>query len=109
LPLSPPVVYTVTAEVAAAGTLDAWLAWLPAHVQAVLAAGAQAAELSRLDGGPPFRAQVRYRFADRDAFAAYERDHAPRLRAEGLAAFPPSRGLTLSRTLAEVVLDLPPG
>lgn len=59
-------------------------AWLEdPHVADVLAAGAVAAELVVLDGA--LALEVRYRFASREAFADYERDHAARLRAEGVA------------------------
>lgn len=67
--------------------MPALVAWLrDAHVGHVCDAGADDAEIVILDGDASAPAvEVRYRFASREAFAAYERDHAPRLRAEGLA------------------------
>lgn len=83
--------YTVRATFQDPAIADAWVAWLLAgHVDAVLAAGALSAEIVRLDDAPPlsYEYEVRYRFASRAAFEAYERDDAPRLRAEGAARFP---------------------
>jgi Domain of unknown function (DUF4286) len=68
--------------------MEGFLAWLRArHVPDVCAAGATDAEIVRLDASPdlPNAVEVRYRFASRDAFKTYERDEAPRLRADGLA------------------------
>jgi len=45
--------------------------------------------------------ESRYTFASRAAFEAYERDHAARLRAEGLALFP--SGVAFTRTTGEFV------
>ncbi len=72
---------------------------LDEHLADVCAAGAQSAELI-VDG---LRCETRYTFADRAAFDAYERDHAPRLRDEGLQRFPLSLGLTYSRTTGKRV------
>jgi hypothetical protein len=97
------VVYAVTAAFVDAAVAEEWLRWLGAgHVAAVLAAGATDAEVVELDGGPGRRFEVRYHFPTREAFARYEREHAPRLRAEGLSLFPPDRGIAYSRTVGEV-------
>lgn len=86
---------------------DAFVAWLrDAHVAHVCAAGAEDAEMVLLDGDGNERVvEVRYRFASRDAFAAYERGHAPRLREGGLAELA-RLGATASftRTTGEVVV-----
>jgi hypothetical protein len=96
--------YTVTCTFPDDATRDAWLAWLrDGHLADVLAAGATGATVVVLDGDPP-RAEARYTFADRAAFEAYERDHAPRLRADGLARFPPGGGLAYARTTGRFVL-----
>lgn len=84
-----------------------WLSWLQdAHLQDVVDAGALSAEVVRLDG-QPLTLEAHYRFASRDAFAVYERDHAPRLRAEGLDLFPLSLGLQYSRRTGEAVASAP--
>jgi hypothetical protein len=84
-----------------------WIAWLrDGHLAEVCAAGALDAEVIQLDNGEDsiVRCEVRYHFASRESFAAYERDHAPRLRAEGLKRFPPERGVHYQRTLGDVCI-----
>jgi len=97
-------VYSVAAEFDDPSTAHEWIAWLrDGHLAEVVAAGAIDAEVVLLDpppgtpGSVGARCEVRYRFADREAFAAYERDHAPRLRADGMARFPADRGVRLTR------------
>lgn len=85
---------------------DALAAWLAAgHVDEVCALGGASAEVVRLDPSAPdedVRAfEVRYRFASRRAFAAYEREHAPRLRAEALARF--GTALRVRRRTGEII------
>jgi len=95
--------YTVGAEFKDSEMAEAWLAWLRnGHIAEVLAGGATDAEVVRLDGGPN-RFEVTYHFPSREAFAIYERDHAPRLRAEGVKLFPPDRGVVYRRTTGEVI------
>lgn len=91
--------YTVTVEFEAPEVAEEWLAWLrDGHLAQVLAAGAQDAELVEWETPPPQRRfEVRYHFASIAAFAAYEKDHAPRLRAEGLERFPTARGIRYQR------------
>ena len=80
-----------------------WVQWLhDEHLQDVLDAGATSARVVRIrDDGTVFEA--RYTFASPEAFARYEREEAPRLRAEGLTLFPLALGLVYSRTVADVV------
>jgi hypothetical protein len=87
------IAYTVTATFPDEAVARDWLCWLiGGHVGEVLAAGATDAELVQLDEtGRLF--EVRYHFPSSEAFAAYERDHAPRLRAEGLRRFPSEKGI----------------
>jgi len=81
---------------------DAWVAWLhQGHIDKVLAAGATNAELSRVPGDE-IACRVTYHFPSWDAFTAYERDHAPRLRAEGLALFPIEKGIRYHRSVDEI-------
>ena len=68
----------------------------------VLAGGAISAEIIALDE-PHLAFEVRYRFASREVFDAYERDHAPRLRAEGLQLFPVNKGTAYRRTLGVIL------
>lgn len=89
---SPGFEYTVRAAFDDPALAESWVAWLrDGHVAEVLAAGALRAVIVRLDDdGDGVRYAVRYTFPSAVAFAAYERDHAPRLRAEGAGRFPPS-------------------
>ncbi len=81
---------------------DDWLGWMRGgHLQDVIDGGALRAELIELDGGATFEA--RFLFASREAFERYERDHAPRLRAEGLARFGVEQGFVYTRTVGVVV------
>lgn len=85
-----------------------WLDWLRnSHIHDVLAAGASAAELVKMDAEPSVF-EIRYTFNSREHFQAYESDHASRLREEGLQRFPLARGLVYSRSTGEVMLKLPP-
>jgi hypothetical protein len=97
------IVYTVTATFPNAVMADEWLAWLRGgHVAEVLAGGAISAEVAALDA-PPHAFEVRYRFPSRDVFERYEREHAPRLRAEGLRRFPVEKGVLYRRSVGVLV------
>ena len=96
--------YTVTAEFDDAAVASEWVAWLrDGHLAEVLDGGALEAVLVQC---APLKFQARYAFADAAAFAKYEREGAPRLRAEGLARFPPARGVRMSRSTGEVLARL---
>ena len=103
------IAYTVVAEFDDAELLKQWLDWLKnGHLADVCASGATDAEAIALDsvssgGRTVYRGEARYHFATREDFAAYERHHAPRLRAEGLRRFPTERGVRYRRAVAEVV------
>lgn len=93
--MTAPFYYTVVTTADTEALRDAFVAWLVnGHIADVVAAGALTGEIVLRDGG--LAVEGRYTFASRDAFAAYERDHAPRLRAEGLALFP--AGLSFQRS-----------
>lgn len=97
--------YTVRCIIENGGTdlADAWLDWMYGeHLGQVLASGARSAEIVRLDG-PVTTFEARYVFASRQEFQHYERDHAPRLRADGLRRFPPESGIRFERTTGEIV------
>ncbi len=91
--------------------MEGFLQWLrDRHVADVCAAGAEDAELFMLDhvgGDHPHAVEVRYRFASRDAFMRYEREEAPRLRADGVAALArlgvPSERVAFTRMTGERV------
>jgi hypothetical protein len=52
--------------------------------------------------GLPVRVQSRYVFPDRAHLDDYLAHHAPRLRAEGLARFPPERGISMTREIGAI-------
>jgi len=85
------VVYEVTLEIDAAIAAD-YRAWLQAHVAQILAlpgfSGARILQV--LEPQPPagrVALCVHYTLRDRAAFDAYLREHAPRMRADGVARF----------------------
>lgn len=84
-----PVVYEVHLEVDA-GVAEAYAAWLDGHVRAILALpGFLRAEwLEDAESGPTGpRWVVRYHLRDRAALEHYLAEHAPAMRADGLARF----------------------
>jgi hypothetical protein len=96
--------YTVMGEFDDAAVAADWVAWLQhGHLADVIAGGAQEAVLVQLG---LLRFEARYRFADAAAFAKYEQEFAPKLRAEGLSKFPPSRGARMSRSTGEILTAL---
>lgn len=109
--------YTVIAEFDDSRIAEEWIAWLrDDHLKQVCDAGAQDAEVIRLDspvavsdvtGHRPVRCEVRYHFDSRVAFDRYAREHAPRLREEGLERFPSERGIRYQRMTGEVVAQGP--
>ncbi len=82
------VLYVVRVAVDAEIAAD-YRAWLGAHVDAILALpGFTGAEIFREETAADSAVYtVHYRLAERAALDDYLRDHAPRLRAEGLARF----------------------
>lgn len=84
-----------------------WLRWMEeVHLTDVLEAGASAGRVVRLDNDSPSESHqafvAQYEFVDRDAFETYLRDHAPRLRAEGLARFPPDKA-QYTRRIGQII------
>lgn len=85
------IVYEVTLTVQRRVERD-YRAWLDAHVRAILALpGFVGATVFERDDPPPpadaFVVCVHYRLTGPAAFADYLREHAPRMRADGLARF----------------------
>lgn len=82
------IVYEVRAVVDA-GIADAYRAWLEPHIREILAIpGFTGAELLAEDADDGQRVwTVRYHLDARDALERYLREHAPRLRADGIARF----------------------
>lgn len=86
------MVYEVNIEVDAA-LRNEYLAWLRGHVAEILAlpgfTGAELFEVEPATADAPGRTAlcVQYRLADAGALDTYLREHAPRLRADGIARF----------------------
>lgn len=106
--------YTVCATLPDAAVRDEFVAWLTTggHIADVIAAGALDGQVVLMDDGSSssssssFRVEARYHFASRAAFDAYIAEHAPRLRADGLARFPPERGVSFARSTGTVLFSL---
>lgn len=97
------IAYTVSCSFTDPAVAGRWMDWLrDGHLADVVAAGAESAYAVKLDGDP-VRCEARYTFADRAAFDRYEREHAPRLREEGLSLFPLDLGLSYSRSVGEII------
>jgi len=80
------ILYEVKAEIEDSAMAEAWAAWmLDKHISDVVSAGASLGRLVRWDASTTITAQ--YEFPSRHAYESYLRDHAPRLRAEGLRRF----------------------
>lgn len=95
--------YTVAVTFTDPALVEDWLLWLrEGHIADVVAGGATGAEIVQMES-PPHTFEVRYRFPSREVFAAYERDHAPRLRAEGLRLFPVEKGMSYRRSVGMVI------
>lgn len=97
------ILYTVAVSFTDAGDAERWLAWLrEGHIAEVKAGGATSALVVQLEG-EELAFEVQYRFPNRNIFSTYERDHAPRLREEGLRLFPTERGIRYRRSVAAIV------
>ena len=101
------IAYTVTATFPDRQLADDWLRWLrDGHIAEVLAGGATFADMVILDS-PALSYEVRYRFPSRETFDRYEKDHAPRLRADGLRLFPVERGIAYRRSVGVIADEFP--
>jgi hypothetical protein len=99
----PEIRYTVASTFPDDTTAQAWLRWLKeGHIADVMRGGATSAEVFHLSE-PPQSYEVAYRFPSMTALEKYLAEFAPALRAEGLQRFPPEKGITTRRQIAEVV------
>jgi len=84
------VVYEVSVDVDAAIGAE-YLHWLGGHVAEILAlpgfTGADVFEVVEPRDDALLRVCMQYRLVDADALELYLREHAPRLRADGVARF----------------------
>jgi hypothetical protein len=100
--------YAVVATLPDEATAREYEAWLAGgHLQAVIDAGATESMSVRVDpddegDAGPIVVATQYVFPSREAFEAYERDHAPALREDGRRRFG-DRGVRFERRTGEVV------
>jgi len=115
------IFYAVIASLPTPTLASAYVAWLNGgHIDAVLCGGASSGEVVLLDPDPSppktsdgsrsspgvesiQRVMAHYVFQSREVFDEYLRVHAPALRAEGLAKFGSSTGVTFQRLVGEIV------
>jgi len=106
----PALLYTVRASCKDLQQRGRYLSWLtPNHVAEVMAGGATSVRIvlpDRETEAAPAVVETQYVFPSRKAFDTYVRDHAPRLRADGLRNFPPESGITYARQVAEIATEL---
>jgi hypothetical protein len=103
--------YVVRISIDDARLFDAYVGWLrDAHIGDVCASGARDADLIVMDTAPgePLVVEAHYRFVSRDAFEKYEREQAPRLRAQGLTelrrlGLEPGRGVEITRATGKAL------
>ena len=97
--------YTVRCCISDPSIAVKWLSWLKdQHIQDVIDAGATSAEIFQMEDGQTY--EIRYQFATKSEFEAYESNHAPRLRKEGLEKFPLEMGLEYSRSTGQLIFEL---
>lgn len=94
--------YVVACQFSDAAVGERWADWLlDKHMADVIEAGAESATLVKLDGDE-CAYEVHYVFAGRAQYEMYLRDHAPRLRQDGLHLFPLELGLSYARRAGEI-------
>lgn len=91
--------YDVTARLTSPEVREEYVAWLRGHVREVIGAGALRTSVLVMD--EHLEVTASYTFAGRGALERYLEEHAPRLRADGLARF--GGRATMRRSVGEVV------
>jgi hypothetical protein len=102
--MEPNFVLSVRVETDDRASLDKWSDWIlkSGHVSDVCKAGPVNAEITVFDGAP-HHLEAKFRFESREAWEKYEREEAPRLRAEAdVAAAEMKLNLRFLRTTAFV-------
>jgi len=96
------ILYEVQASFTNEEAARRWEEWLRSkHIAEVVAAGALEGRVIRLDSEAASLV-AQYWFDSREAFDRYLADHAPRLRAEGVALFSPEE-VIYSRRIGEQI------
>lgn len=103
-----PVHYRVVATLPDAASAERYQAWLTGgHVAEVCRLGQASASVVRLSGDG-HRFASTYRFESQQDLDRYEREFAPRLRAEGVALFPPESGIRFEREYGQILASFTP-
>ena len=93
--------YEVLATAMDEASAGEWLEWMRTkHLADVIAAGARGGRVIRLDE-PARTLAAQYEFESREVFERYVREHAPRLRAEGIERF--GERLSYTRRAGQIV------
>lgn len=103
--------YVVRVAIDDARVFDGYVGWLrDTHVGDVCTLGARDADLLVMDVTPnePYVVETHYRFVSRDAYEAYERDHAGRLANQALAELKrlgaePGHGVAIHRATGKAL------
>jgi hypothetical protein len=95
----------VTAVLPDEDTRKAYVAWMQGgHLAQVVQAGAISAQLVAVDDpARPLEVCSIYTFPSRESFDVYLRDHAPRLRADGLSRFGAQTGVKFRRQVGTIL------
>jgi hypothetical protein len=106
----PSILYTVRATCKDVPQRGRFLSWLsPNHLLQVKAGGATTVRVvlpDRAAETAPAIVETQYAFPSRKAFDTYIRDHAPALRDDAIKHFPPESGVTFTRQVAEIAIEL---
>lgn len=102
----PQISYSVTATLPDRHAADRYLRWLTeGHVQEVLKGGAHDARVVELESDHAVQVETTYLFPDRSTYETYVREHAPRLRADGLRRFGEQPGVSFTRRQGSVIFQ----
>jgi hypothetical protein len=98
--------YAVTATFPDEDIKARYIAWITqGHLEEVRRGGAVSARLVAItEPASPLEVHALYEFPSRHALDVYLRDHAPRLRAEGLARFGPGSGVIFRRQVGTILV-----
>jgi Domain of unknown function (DUF4286) len=98
-----PVRYTVTATLSSPSVLEEYLDWLRnGHVQAVVAGGAEVAEVCVVDDPDKTQVDSSYVFPSREVMQAYFDGPAIALREDGKLKFVDTGKVTFARRISEI-------
>jgi hypothetical protein len=99
--------YTVIVDLPDVQTRKGYVQWLANdHLAKVIDGGAIGADVIEIDADRVAQVEIRYKFANMADLDVYLRDHAPKLRAEGLAKWGSVAGMSIRRTIGSAAICL---